>query len=849
MSSDEKKIFPDETDTLFNSITDKDNGSDSCVTNEINQEKKTKRSTKTISIEQLPDPRLSENALTVLKRRYLKKDAGGNVTETPKVMFWRVATAIAEAEKSFENGQNCNETAVDFYRTMAALDFIPNSPTLMNAGRLLGQLSACFVLPIEDSMEDIFEAVKNAALVHKSGGGTGFSFSKLRPKASMVKSTAGTASGPVSFMSVFNAATETIKQGGTRRGANMGILRIDHPDIREFITCKKDMVSITNFNISVAITDVFLQALEKDEKYDLIDPSSGDTMRKESAAEIFELITNNAWLNGDPGVIFIDEINRGNPTPKVGDIEATNPCGEQPLLAYESCNLGSINLNNMVKDGEVDWDHLRRTVRLSVRFLDNVIEVNKYALEAIKNMTRGNRKIGLGIMGFADMLYALGVPYNSEEALGIGRKVMQFIDSEGKRYSEELADERGPFPNWADSIYDRPIRNATVTTLAPTGTISMIADTSGGVEPNFALVYVKRVMDDDKLLYVNSRFEEAAKAGGYYSRELMEKIAEGAHFVDLSEISAEEKQVFATAHDITPEWHIRMQAAFQESCDNAVSKTINFPNSATVQDVEDAYLLAWRLKCKGVTIYRDGSRDAQVMNVGDALVKAEAKKRELENKAEAESLLKKTLSGAPSDEEIKKPNSDYIVRGKSGFLKPRERPRITYGMTEQINTGDGTMYVTINSDKDGLCEVFASLGKSGGNAAAQSEAIGRLISLAIRSSIDPQQIVKQLKGISGANPIWHEGEMIKSTPDAIGRVLERYLEREQKRQTSLPLEGLDDEEQNTPPEKALSDNKPGIDFVYGVQVKEECPDCTGSLVFEEGCLICKTPGCGYSKCG
>ncbi|MCF7811596.1 vitamin B12-dependent ribonucleotide reductase [bacterium] len=837
---------PEKTDTLFSEIPEKDNGNGTHVADEIKVEKKPKRIIKTTSLEQLPDPRLSENALTVLKRRYLKKDTEGNVTETPKVMFWRVATAIAEAEKSFENGQNTNEVAVDFYRTMAALDFIPNSPTLMNAGRQLGQLSACFVLPIEDSMEAIFEAVKNAALVHKSGGGTGFSFSKLRPKASMVMSTAGTASGPVSFMSVFNAATETIKQGGTRRGANMGILRIDHPDIREFITCKKDMVSITNFNISVAVTDVFLHALEQDEKYDLIDPSNGEVARKESAREIFDLITNNAWLNGDPGVIFIDEINRCNPTPNVGEIEATNPCGEQPLLAYESCNLGSINLDNMVTDGEIDWDHLRRTVRVAVRFLDNVIEVNKYALESIKNMTRGNRKIGLGIMGFADMLYALGIPYDSEEALGIGRKVMQFVDNEGKRYSEELADERGPFPNWEDSVYERPIRNATVTTLAPTGTISMIADTSGGVEPNFALVYVKRVMDDDKLLYVNKRFEEAAKAGGFYSRELMEKIAEGSHLADLDEIPADEKKVFATAHDITPEWHIRMQAAFQESCDNAVSKTINFPNSATVKDVEDAYLLSWKLKCKGVTIYRDGSRNAQVMNVGDALVKSQAKIRELETKSEAESTVIKAVSGAPSDEENIRLHSDNSVRNKSGYLKPRERPRITFGMTEQINTGDGTMYVTINSDKEGLCEVFASLGKSGGNAAAQSEAIGRLISLAIRSGIDPRQIVKQLKGISGSNPIWHEGEMIKSTPDAIGRVLERYLDREQKRQTSLPLEEMTEEEQNAPVEKAPVNKKPGIEFVYGVQVKEMCPDCQSPVIFEEGCLICRQ--CGYSKC-
>jgi ribonucleoside-diphosphate reductase alpha chain len=846
MSEDETKDLPPITDTLFSGLPEKENGNGAHAAKEIDTGKKTKRIIKTTSLEQLPDPRLSENALTVLKKRYLKKDAEGNVMETPKVMFWRVANAIAEAEKSFENGQNSNEVAVDFYRTMAALDFIPNSPTLMNAGRQLGQLSACFVLPIEDSMEDIFEAVKNAALVHKSGGGTGFSFSKLRPKASMVKSTAGTASGPVSFMSVFNAATETIKQGGTRRGANMGILRIDHPDIREFITCKKDMVSITNFNISVAITDVFMQALAQNEKYDLIDPGSGETARKESAREIFDLITNNAWLNGDPGVIFIDEINRCNPTPSIGEIEATNPCGEQPLLAYESCNLGSINLNNMITDGEIDWDHLRRTVRISVRFLDNVIQVNKYALEKIKNMTRSNRKIGLGIMGFADMLYALGIPYDSEEALGTGRKVMQFIDNEAKRYSEELADEREPFPNWKDSIYERPIRNATVTTLAPTGTISMIADTSGGVEPNFALVYVKRVMDDDKLLYVNQRFEDSAKAGGYYSRELMERIADGAHIADLEEIPADAKQVFSTAHDITPEWHIRMQAAFQESCDNAVSKTINFPNSATVKDVEDAYMLAWKLKCKGVTIYRDGSRDAQVMNVGDFLVKSQAKIRELETKSEAESAVKKAISVDTSDEEVIRLHSDNSVRNKSGYLKPRERPRITFGMTEQINTGDGTMYVTINSDKDGLCEVFASLGKSGGNAAAQSEAIGRLISLAIRSGIDPQQIVKQLKGISGSNPIWHEGEMIKSTPDAIGRVLERYLNREQKRQTSLALEELADEEHEAPVAKAPASNKPGIEFVYGVQVKEMCPDCHSPVIFEEGCLLCRQ--CGYSKC-
>lgn len=834
-----------ETNSLFDELLDKDNGSGSLSREQKTQTGLKKSSRKNVLLGQLPDPVLSENALTVLKRRYLKKDAEGHVSETPKVMFWRVANAIAEGEKSFDNGRKFNEVAVDFYHMMAALDFIPNSPTLMNAGRQLGQLSACFVLPIGDSMDEIFDAVKNAALVHKSGGGTGFSFSQLRPRASMVKSTAGTASGPVSFMTVFNAATETIKQGGTRRGANMGILKVDHPDIRDFITCKKDMVSITNFNISVAVTDSFMQAVENDEEYDLIDPNNGKVTRREKAREVFDLIVENAWLNGDPGVIFIDEINRCNPTPNVGEIEATNPCGEQPLLPYESCNLGSINLNNMISDGQIDWDHLRRIVRLSVHFLDNVIEVNKYAIEQIRVQTLGNRKIGLGVMGFADLLYALGISYDSEEALNIGRKLMQFIQHEALKMSEELADERGPFPNWTGSIYERPIRNATVTTIAPTGTISMIADTSGGVEPIFALVFVKRVMDDDRLLYVNGRFEETARSEGFYSRELMEKIAEQGHLEGLSEIPPEVKRAFVTAHDISPEWHIRMQAAFQESCDNAVSKTINFPSGATRRDVTDAYLLAWNLKCKGITIYRDGSRDAQVMNVGDSLVNADEveKRTEVENYAEAtESISSDDPSVSEVAELRPKPH-----RRHGGYLRPRHRPKITFGMTEQVNTGEGMLYVTINEDKEGLCEVFASIGKSGGNAAAQSEAIGRLISLAIRSGIDPRQIVKQLKGISGTNPIWHEGDLIRSTPDAIGHVLERYLERQEKRQTTLPLDGLETDETPHPIQNKPEPEKPGISFVYGVEVKELCPDCQSPVIFEEGCLICRR--CGYSKCG
>ncbi len=762
----------------------------------------------------LPDPVLSDNAITILERRYLQKDSNGEIIETPKDMFWRVAKTIADNETQYDPECDPIEWAMKFYNLISKLDFVPNSPTLMNAGRSLGQLSACFVLPIEDSMEGIFDAVKYAALVHKSGGGTGFSFSRIRPKASIVASTAGTASGPVSFMKVFNAATETIKQGGTRRGANMGILRVDHPDIREFIECKRDMVSITNFNISVAATDAFMKAVEDGGKYDLYHPKTGEVMLQENAQDIFDLITENAWHNGDPGLVFIDEINRCHQTPHVGPIEATNPCGEQPLMPYESCNLGSLNLNNMLtEDREVDWDHLRSTIRLAVRFLDNIIDVNKYPIEQIREITTANRKIGLGLMGFADMLYAKNIPFDSEEALELAREVMRFINEEGRIMSDELAVERGAFPNCEGSTHNHPTRNSTVTTIAPTGTISMIADVSGGIEPNFSLVYVKRVMDDDRLLYVNSRFEEAARNGGFYSKELMEKVASKGHLANIDEIPEDVKRTFVTAHEISPEWHIKMQAAFQEHCENAVSKTINFPNSATLKDVSSAYMMSWKLKCKGVTIYRDGSRDVQVMNVGNSL--AAAGSEEVEGNGTSR---------------------EKMVALRHELMKPRHRPKITRGYTEQTMTSAGTMYVTINEDDQGLCEVFASIGKSGGSAAARSEAICRLISLALRSGVDPSQIVAQLKGITGSNPVWYEGELIRSMPDAIGKTLERYIHRRENQQGELPFT----DEEVLPLMRKINNSNHAVG--------EQCPDCDRPLNYEQGCLVCHTPSCGYSKC-
>jgi len=563
---------------------------------------------------------LSDNARKVLERRYLLRDEQGRVVESPHQMFQRIAEAVAEADLHYDKGEEEKRLGEEFFHLMANLDFLPNSPTLMNAGTEIGQLSACFVLPVGDSIREIFGAVKNMALIHQSGGGTGFSFSRLRPKDDVVKSTGGIASGPISFMRVYDEATEIIKQGGRRRGANMGILRVDHPDILDFIRAKEKGGFLTNFNISVNATDRFMESVKADGKYDLINPRTGKVVKTLRAKQVFNRAVRSAWKTGDPGFVFTDEINRHNPTPHLGEIESTNPCGEQPLLPYESCNLGSINLSTMVRDRTIDWEKLKRTVHLGIHFLDNIIDVNRFPLPEIEAITKGNRKIGLGVMGFAEMLIKLGIPYASDEAVEVAEKVMGFIQGEAIEKSMELASQRGSFPNFRGSLWEKKgykrMRNATLTTVAPTGTISIIAGTSSGIEPLFAISFYREILEGTRLLEVNSLFQSIAEAEGFASQEMMERIALKGSIQDVPSVPENLKHIFLTALDIPFEWHIGMQAAFQKFTDNAVSKTINLPQEATVEDVAKAYLMAYEKKCKGITIFRYGSKQHQVLYIG-----------------------------------------------------------------------------------------------------------------------------------------------------------------------------------------------------------------------------------------
>jgi ribonucleoside-diphosphate reductase alpha chain len=762
---------------------------------------------------------VSENARTVLERRYLKKGLKGDPLETPEEMACRVAYNIALAEGLYYGAlpEVVLRWAEAFYVMMLRLDFLPNSPTLMNAGRELQQLSACFVLPVEDSMESIFEAVKNTALIHKSGGGTGFSFSRLRPHADVVRSTKGVSSGPISFMTVFDAATETIKQGGTRRGANMGILRVDHPDILDFITCKSQTNRLNNFNISVALTEEFMKAVESGEEYSLVNPHSREVTGRLPAREVFERIVDSSWKNGEPGMIFIDRINRDNPTPKLGAIESTNPCGEQPLLPYESCNLGSINLANMLAtpDGHarIDYDKLRTTVQTAVRFLDDVIDMNNYPLPEIRHMTVGNRKIGLGVMGFADMLIALGIPYDSDEALAMAQELMSFIQEESGAASCNLARERGPFPNYDVSVFPErggaKRRNATTTTIAPTGTISIIGGVSSGIEPIFALSYTRNVMDNDHLVEVHPLFDAEMRRRGLYSVERMTELSKVGTLRHMESIPEDVARVYVTAHDISPEAHLRMQAAFQKYTENAVSKTVNFPSDATRDDIRKVFVLAYRLGCKGVTVYRDKSRDEQVLNIGGVNAKAGTQEQE----------------PAP---------------GPEPFVTPRPRPDTLIGVTKEIKTSCGKLYVTINRDEKGIFEVFNQMGKAGGCAASQSEAIGRLASLALRSGVQPGMIVKQLKGISCHLPSWggNGGGKILSCADAVSKAIEWYLENFEAMFPGFPKPAF---ETATPATKKASLPAGEEEIARGA-----CPDCGSQVERQEGCLKCRS--CGFSEC-
>lgn len=763
---------------------------------------------------------LTDNAKVVLNKRYYKKDDNGQPIEDWSQLIERVADNISQGDKE------------KFSRYCSLLDsgkFLPNSPTLMNAGNDLQQLSACFVLPLEDSMEGIFTTIKNAAIIHKSGGGTGFSFSRLREANARVRSTNGVSSGPISFLKVFNAATDAVKQGGTRRGANMAILNVQHPQILDFISCKEDLSELNNFNISVAMTEDFMRAVKADEEYPLISPHTHERKDMLKAKEVFDKIVEMAHKNGEPGIIFLDRVNKFNPTPHIGEIEATNPCGEQPLLPNEACNLGSINLDlfyDESKEDNFDWDGLKECVYNCVEFLDDVINVSNFPLPEIDEMVKSNRKIGLGIMGWADLLFQMKIAYSSTAAVDLAEKMMEFIDYSAKEKSVELAVKYGSFANYEGSVYsnnslirennkldwsglkkdihEKGIRNATVTTIAPTGTISMIADTSSGIEPQFSLVYVKYVMDGTKLIYANKHLKKALQDAGIYNDELMERISTEGSLAHIDDIPDSIKKIFVTSHDITPEWHIRMQAAFQKYTDNAVSKTINFKNNASKEDIKMAYELAYETGCKGVTVYRDGSRQFQVLNVG--------KKINEEKDKEPKNELKRT---------------------------PRIRPVVTSGITQRIETGCGHMYVTINEDDRGPCEMFIQMGKVGGCASAQLESQARLISLAMRADVNIDSIITQLKGIRCPSPMWNRGKLVTSCSDAVATALKNFRELAAK---NHKVKSCDcDVEDETISMKVQFENKGDADRTTSI-----CPECGNTLFHEEGCLKCQA--CGWSKC-
>ncbi|MGI8508341.1 MAG: vitamin B12-dependent ribonucleotide reductase [Gemmatimonadaceae bacterium] len=830
----------------------------------------------------LPDAQLNSNARTVLAKRYLVKDRSGEPVERPEDMFWRVASVVAAADRRYGASTSAVQALTEeFYLLMTQRRFEPNSPTLMNAGRPLGQLSACFVLPVEDALANgqngIYDTLRSMALIHQSGGGTGFSFSRLRSKGAMVRSTTGVASGPISFMELYDASTNAVKQGGTRRGANMGILRVDHPDVLDFISCKEDLNKITNFNISVGITASFMEAVKAGTMYGLVEPSTGETVAQLDARMVWEKMIDGAWRTGEPGCFFIDEANRYNPVPHIGPYEATNPCGEQPLLPYDVCNLGSINIGYYVRDGLMDWDAMKSDVHLATRFLDNIIDVNKYPLPEIDALSKRIRRIGFGVMGFADALVRLGIPYNSPEGIEFGGTLQEFVDVESKRESERLASQRGAFPEWARSIWGpdetcardargeriRPmqlLRNCNVTTVAPTGTISIIAGCSSGIEPLFAVAFMRNqagVMMPD----VNEDFLAIAKREGWYSDDLIDRVAKEGH-IHFAEVPKKWQRVFVTAHDISPEWHVRMQAAFQEHCDSAISKTTNFPHAASREDVRAIYELAYDLKCKGVTVYRDGSRDNQVLSTGATAQAAADRDGKGDAKSDRREVgeLQGTIAEMTAEiDRLKQVLYDAEAENLQRRAK-RSRPDRLRSTSIRKETPLGTMFVHITEDDRGQAfEVFITLGKAGGSAMADAEAMGRLISLALRSGIPIRELHKQLRGISSDRAVGLGANKVLSVPDAIGIALEEWMrEKQGVQQDLLPERGVQppqlSQTARPSPEIATSASVTGQQaqmafdvYTGGEQFMQTCPDCGSQLELAEGCAKCHV--CGFSECG